>query len=47
MDVGPANSQTGPAIRGDQHTIESICNCWIVSATRGIVSEDTESIVRN
>jgi len=22
MDVGPANSQTGPAIRGDQHTIE-------------------------
>jgi predicted short-subunit dehydrogenase-like oxidoreductase (DUF2520 family) len=22
LDVGPANSQTGPAIRGDQHTIE-------------------------
>jgi predicted short-subunit dehydrogenase-like oxidoreductase (DUF2520 family) len=48
MEVGPANSQTGPAIRGDLHTIEKHLqllegNTQLQELYRKI----TESIIKN
>ena len=48
MEVGPANSQTGPAIRGDQHTIEK--HLQLLDShpqLQELYWKITESIVRN
>jgi predicted short-subunit dehydrogenase-like oxidoreductase (DUF2520 family) len=47
LEVGPANSQTGPAIRGDQHTIEKHLSMLKDDAKlRELYQKITESIQR-
>ena len=47
LDVGPRNSQTGPAIRGDQHTIEKHLQLLTEHPElRELYQKITESIVK-
>ena len=48
MDVGPFNSQTGPAIRGDQHTIEKHLQLLDSQPQlQELYRKITESIIKN